>query len=99
MSKGQGEFETDDFKKIKNTPLGKSAQAYVDKKQEIEQAKLELSSAGRKVVEEMKKIKKQTLCLAIDGQRHNFEIIDSQEKLRVTKESRTPKGNKPESEV
>lgn len=87
----QKEFDGLEFEKIKDSPLGKATRAYLDKKQELEQANLDIETVRLDVIEQMRAIGKTTLKIAIDGERHVFSIVESKEKLAVHKESKTPK--------
>ena len=87
----QEEFKGVDFEEIKDSPLGKATKAYLDKKQELEEANLEIETIRKDVIEQMSKMGKTTIKIAIDGERHIFSIVESKEKLAVHKESKTPR--------
>lgn len=86
----QEEFGGEEFEGTK-TPLGKAAKAFVECKNEMEEAHLKLEKFGEKVLDEMKKVGKKTLKLVIDGERFIFSTAETKEKLVVKKDSKTPK--------
>lgn len=64
------------------TALGKAAQAFIDKKQDIENEQATLETLGEKIIEEMGKEKRRTFKFNSNGKPYEFAIIDVGEKLR-----------------